>query len=217
MGGCCEGSGYAAAFGAGYSRHLARRYRRRGLDRTANRMVAFLEEQGIREASVLEIGGGVGAIQLELLRRGAARATNLELVDAYESDAAQLAAEAGCTGRVTRRQLDLAVTPEAVPPHDVVVLHRVVCCYPDAEQLLSVAATHATRLLVYSNPPRNLLSRLMFGAENLWRRLRRDPFRTFVHDPAVMTRAAEQGGLAVRFRHGGISWHVVGLAAPPAA
>ena len=216
MAGCCEPRGYDDMFSARFSRYLARRYRKRGLDRTATRMVDFLTRHGIEGASVLEIGGGIGEIQLELLRRGAARATNLELVASYEADARALAADAGLADRVTRRQLDLATSPDAVAPHDIVVLHRVVCCYPDYQRLLGAAAGHATRLLVFSHPPRNLASRAVFGAQNLFFRLRRTAFRTFVHDPGAMVAAAEQGGLRTTYRHRGVVWHVAGLAVSPA-
>ena len=70
-----------------FARRLANRYRRRGLDRTSRRLVAFLEGQGVEGATVLEVGGGVGEIQLELLKRGAARTVNLELSPAYEEEA----------------------------------------------------------------------------------------------------------------------------------
>jgi magnesium-protoporphyrin O-methyltransferase len=70
-------------------------YRRRGLDRTARRMVAFLEERGPRGATVLEVGGGVGEIQLELIKRGAMRTVNLELSPSYEEEARRLLREAG--------------------------------------------------------------------------------------------------------------------------
>lgn len=213
MASCCDPQGYSDLFGARFSRHLARRYRRRGLDRTAARMVAFLEQQGVEGASVLEVGGGVGDIQLELLRRGASRATNLELVDSYEADALALAREAGMADRVTRRQLDLAATPDAVPRHDIVILHRVVCCYPDATRLLEAAAAHANRLLVFSHPPRHALSRAVFAAENLLFRLRRSAFRTWVHEPAALVAAAEGSRLNTAYRHRGTVWHVVGLAA----
>ena len=213
MASCCEPPGYSDLFGARFSRHLARRYRRKGLDRTAARMVAFLEGQGVEGASVLEVGGGVGDIQLELLRRGASRATNLELVDSYEADARALAQEAGFADRVTRRQLDLAATPDAVERHDIVVLHRVVCCYPDATRLLDAAAAHADRLLVFSHPPRHLLSRAVFAGENLAFRLRRSAFRTWVHEPEALLAAAEGGRLTTAYRHRGPVWHVVGLAA----
>ena len=216
MGGCCEPAGYDDLFGARFSRHLARRYRKRGLDKTAARMVAFLAEQGVEGASVLEIGGGVGDLQLELLRRGAARATNLELVDSYDADARALADEAGLGDQVTRLQVDLATEPDAVEPHDIVVLHRVVCCYPDHQRLLGAAADHARRLLVFSHPPRNLVSRTVFGAENLLFRMRRMTFRTFVHDPASLVASAERDGLRPAYRQRGLAWHVVGLTADPA-
>lgn len=216
MGGCCEPEGYDDLFGARFSRHLAKRYRKRGLDKTASRMVTFLTDQGIEGASVLEIGGGVGDLHLELLRHGAARATNLELVDSYDADARALAKEAGVADRVSRRQLDLAASPDAVEPHDIVVLHRVVCCYPDVQRLLTAAADHATRLLVFSHPPANMASRAIFGTENLLFRLRRTPFRTYVHDPGAMRTAAEHGGLRTAYRRDGLAWHIVGLAAPGA-
>ncbi len=201
-------------FGTGFSRHLARRYRRRGLDRTAARMVEFLTAHGVEGATVLEIGGGVGDIQLELLRRGAARATSLELADSYDADATALAAEAGLADRITRRHLDLASSPQAVEPHDIVVLHRVVCCYPDFERLLGAAADHAQRLLVFSHPPRNVLSRSFTAVQNQFFRLRGMAFRTYAHDPAAMRAVAAQGPLAVSYTHRGAAWQIVGLSSP---
>ena len=58
-------------------------------------MVAFLEQRGIEGATVLEIGGGVGEIQIELLKRGVARTVNLELSPAYDEEAVRLLHEAG--------------------------------------------------------------------------------------------------------------------------
>ena len=212
MSGCCEPEGYDGLFGARFSRKLTRRYRSRGLDRTATLMVDFLTGQGVEGASVLEIGGGVGAIQLELLRRGAARTTNLEMVDAYEADADALAREAGVAQRMTRRRLDLATAPDDVEPHDIVVLHRVVCCYPDYQRLLGAASAHATRLLVFSHPTGNLLNRFLTAGENLSFRLRRNPFRTYLHEPDALVGAAEQGALRTTYRHSALAWQVVGLA-----
>jgi magnesium-protoporphyrin O-methyltransferase len=159
----------------------------------------------------LEIGGGVGDIQVELLRRGAVRTTNLELVESYEADAQALSATAGVADRITRRQVDIATSPDDVEVHDIVVLHRVVCCYPDYQRLLGAAAAHATRVLVFSHPPRSLVVRAMFGLDNGVRRLRRNPFRAFVHDPNALISAAEGGHLRTTFRHRGRSWHIVGL------
>jgi magnesium-protoporphyrin O-methyltransferase len=201
-------------FGERFARHRARRYRRRGLDATERRMVDFLSARGVEGATVLEIGGGVGALQIELLRRGAARATNLELVDAYDAQARQLAADAGVTGRVHRRRLDIAAAPGEVEAADVVVLHRVVCCYPDYEKLLGAAADHARRLLVFSHPPRNAVSRALLGTQNLMFRLTGKTFRTFAHPPDEMLRVLHDRGLVSSYAHRGLAWRVAGLERP---
>jgi hypothetical protein len=122
MSSCCDPCGCNDVFGPRFARHLASRYRKRGLDKTAARMVAYLVDRGVEGASVLEIGGGVGDIQLELLAQCASRTTNLELVDAYDADATELAETAGMRDRMIRRQVDIAATPEEVETHDIVVL-----------------------------------------------------------------------------------------------
>lgn len=217
MSGCCEPQGYDAMFGTRFARHLARRYRKRGLDKTAARMVSFLAANGLEGATVLEIGGGVGDIQLELLARGAARATNLELVDAYDADARALAREAGVAERITRLRLDIASSPDEVAKHDIVLLHRVVCCYPDYQRLLTAAADHAGRLLVFSHPPRNPVTRCLLAGENLLSWIRRSAFRAYVHDPAAMRAVATDGGrLHAAYGHRGWAWHIAGFSAEPA-
>jgi magnesium-protoporphyrin O-methyltransferase len=161
---------------------------------------------------VLEVGGGVGEIQIELLKRGAERTVNLELSSAYEGEAARLLREAGLEARVERRLHDIAADPDSIERADVVVLHRVVCCYPDYERLLGAAAAHARRLLVFSYPRRNAVSRLVVGAQNVGFRLVRKEFRTFAHPPSAMLAVLRDRGLDSRFAHEGIAWRVNGLA-----
>ena len=211
MGDCCEPGGYDKVFSGRFAERMARRYRRRGLSPSARALVGFVAERGVQGATVLEIGGGVGEVQVELLRRGAARAVNLELAAGYEAEAAQLLRRTGLDGRVERRFLDIAQSPGQVETADVVVLHRVVCCYPDYQRLLAAAGSKAGRLLVFSHPPRNPMTRAALWLENLLRRLRGDTFRSFVHPPAEMLAALEAVGLRDTFRWRGLGWCVVGL------
>jgi len=209
---CCDPRGCDEFFGGGFARRVAKRYRKRGLDKTAARMVAFLEQRGLENASVLEIGGGVGEIHLELLKRGAARAVNLELSRAYDREALSLMREAGIdAARADRRVHDIAADPDAVEPADIVVLHRVVCCYPDYERLLGAAAGRAGRLLVFSHPPRNAASRAAVALQNAAFRLMRKQFRTFAHPPQAMLDVCRARGLTPAYGHAGVVWHVDGL------
>jgi hypothetical protein len=190
---------------------MATRYRKQGLDRTAQRMVEFLEQRGIEGATVLEIGGGIGEIQIELLKRGAARSVNLELSTAYDEEATRLLREASLEDRAERRLHDIAIEPDGVESADIVVLHRVVCCYPDYERLLGAAAQRAERFLVFSYPPRNAVSRVLIGVGNLAFGLRRREYRSFAHPPAAMLGLLGERGLQRTFAHHSPVWQVAGL------
>src|SRR5215211_1530448 len=211
MASCCPSRDYHRFFNQRFARRLANRYRKRGLDTTAQKAVEFLQQVGVQGASVLEIGGGVGEIQIELLKLGAARAQNLELSPAYEQQARTLAGQAGVQGRLDWRIHDLAEDPGAVAPADLVVLHRVVCCYPDYQRLLAAAADHARRALVFSYPPRNLLSRAFYGVFNLVMRLTGSDFRGFAHPPGAMLAVLEDHGFRRTYGHPSRIWQVAGL------
>jgi magnesium-protoporphyrin O-methyltransferase len=208
---CCNARGCDEFFTARVASRAAERYRTNGVDKTAERMLGFLEEHGIQGASVLEIGGGVGELQIELLKRGAASTVNLELSPGYEEEAARLLREFGVEERATRRLHDIASDPAEVEAADVVVLHRVVCCYPDYERLLGAAADRARRLLVFTYPPRNVLSRLMLGTQNLLFRLRRREFRVFAHPPERMVAVVEERGLQQEYAHHPLVWQIAGF------
>jgi hypothetical protein len=136
---------------------------------------------------------------------------NLELSPAYEVEAERLLDEAGFGARAHRRLHDIAVDPDSVEPADVVVLHRVVCCYPDYERLLGAAADTSRRLLVFSHPRRNPISRTVVAVQNACFRLRRNEFRTFAHPPAAMLAVLESRGFRATASNRGLAWQVAGL------
>ena len=209
---CCQPPrGYTRLFSQRAARRDAKRYRRDGLDETAEEMISFLRERGIEGASVLEIGGGIGAIQLELLRAGAARTTNLELSPEYEDVAGELAREQGVAERVERRLGDVVSQPALAGEVDAVVMHRVVCCYPDYDALVGAASERARRYLVMSFPRPRWPIRAWFSLVNVGARLLRWEYRTWVHPPQAVVEAAERRGLRLASESCGRIWQVAAL------
>lgn len=208
---CCQSSaGYGEFFSEEQARREARRYRSKGLSKASRWVVDAVRERGIEGGTVLEPGGGIGAVEIELLKAGAARSTVVELSPGYEQVAAELAREAGVAERMERRVGDFAA--DGTEPADVVVLHRVVCCYPDYERLLGSAAEKARQTVVFTYPPRNAVSRAVLGLVNLWLRLRGSEFRTFAHPPERMVEVVRGAGFEpYAHRRGGI-WRGIALA-----
>ena len=177
------------------ARRSLERYRSKGLDEIERRIVASAKVAGVQGARVLEIGGGIGVIQAELLQVGAATGEIVELVVAYEPYARELASDKGLSDRVTFRVVDLVEDPDDVEPADVVVLNRVVCCSPDGIELTGIAGRLARRTLVLSYPRDVVWVRLGVGLINLGQRLFGRSFRAFVHSPAKLRAAVEEQGL----------------------
>jgi 2-polyprenyl-3-methyl-5-hydroxy-6-metoxy-1,4-benzoquinol methylase len=210
MAGCCSRQGYDSFFTEKIARRDARAYRRRGLDPNARRIVGFVARRGVA-SSVLDVGGGNGVLGLELLKAGAERAIIVELSSSYDATATELAREAGVEARVERRAVDFADAAEEFPEADVVVMHRVVCCYPDGEALVSAAAGRARRLLAFSVPRRTWWTRVGAAAANAYLAARSMEYRSFIHRPDRLFAAAERAGLTAVWEHDGALWRLAGF------
>jgi len=208
---CCDPNGLAGVFNADRARSDARAYRRNGLDVRSRVIRDFLVAEGIAGGTVLEIGGGIGALQLDLIRAGATRAVNVEISLAYEESARDLAAEAGVADRVDRIVGDFAANSGSIDPADAVILHRVVCCYPNLSALLQPAAAHAKRWLVLTFPAERWWIRSGVGMVNAGQRLFRSKFRFFFHEPAAIRVIARAAGLKPVFVRRGLFWETMAL------
>ncbi len=198
-------------FGPGAARKSLDGYRRKGLGSLSRRLVEAASEDGLDGARVLEIGGGIGALQAELLERGAERGEIVELVGAYEEPAYELAREKGLEGRVSFRVADLLESPDAVGDADVVILNRVVCCSPDGVELAGAGARRARRTLLLSFPRDVVWARAGVRLLNAGLWLMRRSFRTYVHPASRLLAAAEAEGLRVVERGNDSFWEFVAL------
>jgi hypothetical protein len=188
---CCPPRG-AEPFTEKLAQRDLRRFRKRGLDPAARALANALSAAG---GTVLEIGGGLGTLHLELLDRGATRATNIELSPAYESTAAELVRERDAEGRVDRHVGNFAVMGGKFDAADVVVLHRVVCCTPDVDGVVGAAAAHARRTLGLTFPVDAWWMRAVAAFLNLGAWVFGWQWRFFVHRHDAIAGAADRAGL----------------------
>lgn len=214
MSDCCSPKGYRWIFSEKNAMAEAKRYRRKGLDATSRRIVEFLKQQGVQGRTLLEVGGGIGALQVELLKAGISRAVSIELTPTYEQAAAELLREAGLVERVERKVMDFAEVGGEVEAADIVILNRVVCCYPDMPKLTGAAADHAREMLVMSFPRDRWWTRIGLKVGNLALRVARRQFQVFLHPPHQIVAVAGRHGLRTALDQLGVFWQVTGLERP---
>jgi hypothetical protein len=206
---CCTPTGYRTIFGTKSVERDARRYRRNGLTGSAGWLLKALTDEEVHERAVLEVGGGIGGLQIELLEAGASHATNVEIIDSYEDTARSLITEHGLEHRIERHVGDYAQQPNDTPTADIVIMHRVICCYPDPDVLMAAACDHARDRIAITIPRETWWVKFGFWGMNAWLRLRRIAFRGYVHPQAQMLAVATSHGFRATRHDHGLIWQSV--------
>ena len=152
MTGCCARHGQEEFFGEKTRAHDARKYRRKGADPMARSLARRAAARGVEGSTVLEIGGGVGQVALELLKAGAASAEVVELLPDYEPFVRELAPRRASRSGSPFRTADLVADPARRRPSDLVVMNKVVCCTPDGGRARRDRRLARPRTLVLSFP-----------------------------------------------------------------
>lgn len=205
---CCQCEGIEREFDAKDAEHEIEAYRKDGPAETTQILIDALTDQGVEGLSLLDIGGGVGAIQHAMLSAGASTATAVEASTAFARAAKDEARELGWSDKVDVRQGDFIDLAETVVAHDIVTLDRVICCYHDMESLVQLSTARASKMygLVY---PRDVWwNRILSRIGNLALWITRNPFRTFIHSDAGVQRIVTQVGLQKVFHKKLLSWQV---------
>lgn len=215
MSSCCRAEPCAEIFDDAQAEADLEDFLAGGLTSLEERMLAALPSSATSEqARVLEIGGGVGALQAELLRAGAGSGEVVELLGVYEPYARRLAERVGVADRTSFRVVDLLADPAAVEPADVVLLNRVVCCSSEGPALTAAAARLTRGSLALIFPRANLLSRALAAAERALARLFRRKFMIFVWPVERLKSAAASGGLVPVASGGSLVWRYLVFAKP---
>jgi Methyltransferase domain len=206
--GCCT-TDYDRIFDETSARKELTDYLDHGLDDVTSRLLDAVVTQDVQGSSVLEIGGGVGDVQLELLAAGAASVTDVDASQPYIAVAREEVERRGLADRVRYVHGDFVAVAGGVPPADVVVLNRVVCCYPDMTALVRESTARAQRVYALVLPVDRWLTKLIVGLDNLRHRIGRSSFRAYVHPTAEVERLIRAAGFEPRFEHSGWMWRTL--------
>ena len=90
----------------------------------------------------------------------------------------------------------------------------VVCCYPDMELLVGLAAARTRGRLGIVVPRDDAWMRACFGLMNRFRGLGRRPLLAYVHRERDITAVAAAAGLMPASTHKGVLWHTLVYARP---
>jgi len=170
------------------------RHRLFGFEANQRQLLDGIRARGIAGASLLEAGCGPGYLQQTLLAEGAGHATGVDLSEGMLDVARREAARHGLADRTRYLHGDVVQLVDQLPVADVVILDKVVCCYPDWQAMLDTAMARSQRVIAMTYPQDQRLTRL--GVRLMTRVL--DWFscryRPYLHDPALLRAHLQEGG-----------------------
>lgn len=170
-------------------------YRRRGPANQTRLILEAVRSLGLKDAALLDVGGGIGAIHHELLKDVASQATHVDASSAYLKVATAEAKRLGHEAQVKFIHADFTDVADELPQADVVTLDRVVCCYPDYRSLLKAAAGKSRTAVALTYPRETWYLRIGLKVINFFQSLGSDPFRVFLHPIAEMEALLNEEGL----------------------
>lgn len=156
-------------------------YRKRGPAKQTRMILEAVRSLNLKDVELLDIGGGIGAIHHDLLQDIARKATHVDASSAYLKEAKQESERRGNMDRIQFIHADFTDVAKDIPEVDVVTLDRVVCCYPDFRSLLTNASQHCRKAIAMTYPRETWYMKFGMGIINFFQRLRKDPFRVFIH------------------------------------
>ena len=169
----------------------------------------MIAANGVTGATVLDVGGGIGVIDHELLNAGASRAVLVEASPAYVEAARDEARDVGLGERMEIVAGDFVRRGDAIAEADIVTLDRVVCCYRDADELVSASAGHARKLYGLVLPRDRWYVAWLIRFDNVRWWLKRSGYRAYAHANARVDERARAAGLRPRSEAFTRFWRVV--------
>ncbi|RMH78740.1 MAG: class I SAM-dependent methyltransferase [Calditrichaeota bacterium] len=206
---CPQCAGLERLFNRRFARLELWMYHRKGPAKTTRLLIEAVKSLPVEGATLLDIGGGIGAIQHHLLKAGMNRAIHVDASTAYIQSAREEARRQGLLERIEYHHGDFVELAPTLPEADVVTLDRVICCYPDMPGLVSASLSKARRLyglvfprdVWYVKVGRPLLN---FGC---W--ITRNPYRFYVHPSREVDALITGEGFSRVFFRKTFTWQVV--------
>ena len=205
---CCAAPGCERTFDQKHAAREFRNYQKNGPIPTTKALIHSIKRVGVHDDTLLDIGGGVGAIQVELLKSGARSAVSVDASVAFEALARVEAEREGLSDRIRYESGDFVELAARIEPADIVTLDRVVCCYPNMESLIRLSTQRARRVYGLVYPRDRGLNRMFIRVQNFFRGLFRNPFRSFVHSVETMDSLIAGAGFTLRQRVRTFVWEV---------
>ncbi len=205
---CCQCQGIEEQFNQKLVERELQKYRKKGPGKPTRILLEAIQSAGVEGLTLLDIGGGVGAIQNELFKFGLRQATEVEGSSAYLQAAKKEAERYGYLDQVNFIQGDFVEMVKEISTADIVTLDKVICCYPDLQKLVGLSSQKAGKIYGVIYPVDTWWMKFGVRIPNFFFKIKDNPFRLYVHPTQAIEALIRESGLKRKFYRKLFMWHV---------
>lgn len=203
---CCPHSKSGGRIFSFFARSYRKRFTKKGFEPSQQQLIAGLEKAGYQNATLLEVGSGVGYMHQVLLQQGAKSAVGIDLAPDMLKEAQAWADEKKLTDRVQYIQGDFIELLDQVDNAEVTILDKVVCCYPFAELLINSSTIKTNKVYALTYPRNRWFIRAVMEVMAFFLKLSGSDFRAFVHKPDDIERWITDAGFKKTYQNKTFIW-----------
>ena len=149
---CCQCQGIENMFDKKTAKRNLKRYLKKGPSKTTAMLLDAIHKEGVQGLDFLDIGGGIGAIQHDLIKAGASNGTSIEASSAYIDLVKEETLQNGFNERIDFKHGDFTKTASDVDTADIVTLDKVICCYDNMSELVMLSSRLARKIYAVIYP-----------------------------------------------------------------
>ena len=206
--GCCQCQGIENMFDKKAAKRQLKRYLKKGPSKTTSMLLDAIHKKGVQGLNFLDIGGGIGAIQYDLIKAGASNGTSIEASSAYIDVMKEETLQNGLAERVNYKQGDFTTTATDVDSADIVTLDKVICCYDDMSELVGLSSKLARKIYAVIYPRDVWWTKLALLFMNFFSIIKGSSFRVFIHPTKEVEEIIFGNGLKRNYYATTIFWQV---------
>ena len=178
---CCQCQGIENMFDKKAAKRALKRYLKKGPSKTTGMLLKAIHKTEVKGLNFLDIGGGIGAIQYDLIKAGASSGTSIEASPAYIDLAKEEIRKYNLAEIIDFKHGDFTAIASDVDSADIVTMDKVICCYDDMSELVKLSSKLSRKIYAIIYPRDVWWTKLALPFINFYPLIRRSPFRVFIH------------------------------------
>jgi len=206
--GYCQCQGIENMFDKKTAKSELKRYLKKGPSKTTTMLLDAILKEGVQGLDFLDIGGGIGAIQYDLIKAGASNGTSIEASSAYIDLVKKETFQNGLEERIDFKHGDFTTTASDVDTADIVTLDKVICCYDDMSELVMLSSKLARKIYAVIYPRDVWWTNLALPFLNFYPIVKGSSFRVFIHPTKQVEEIIFGNGLKRKYYATTFFWQV---------